>query len=70
MLPQMAGSVMHNTNRVSEGKTVVIQGYCTYANGDGSAGRVEYCDIYLFEQQALKKITSYIVETKEPVQEI
>jgi hypothetical protein len=62
MLAEMAGSKMNNTNIIKATDTIAIQGYCSYTNQDDTPGRVEYCDIYKFDEQKLFSITSYIIE--------
>ena len=52
-----------NTNTIIQGDYVVVEGYCTYTV-DGKEGRVNYCDVFLFEGSLLKTITSYAIELK------
>ena len=65
MLVDMAGAVMTNTNAVVADNVVVIQGYCRYTGPDNSPGRVEYCDVYKFQNEQLAHITSYIIEVTQ-----
>lgn len=62
MLAEMASSTMNNTNYIKSHDTIAIQGFCSYTNQDDSPGRVEYCDIYKFNNDKLISITSYIIE--------
>ena len=62
MLSEIASSTMNNTNYIVSDNTVVVQGYCSYTNQDNTPGRVEYCDIFRFNNTKLQEITSYIIE--------
>jgi len=62
MLADMAGAEMTNTNKIIADDKVVIQGHCGYTGPDNTPGKVEYCDIYRFDNEKLVEITSYIIE--------
>jgi ketosteroid isomerase-like protein len=64
MLEEMTGSVLTNTNHIIGEDAIATEGYCTYSN-DGKPGRVQYCDVYKFDGEKVKEITSYCIEIKE-----
>jgi len=61
MLAEMTGSVLTNDNTVEAENQIVIQGKCVYFDADGKESIVQYCDIYWFEKEKLKHITSYCI---------
>ena len=65
MLAEMASSSMNNTHHIVTDNTVVVQGYCSFTNQDNTPGKVEYCDIFRFNEDKLVEITSYIIEVVE-----
>ena len=65
MLAEMASSSMNNTHHVVTDNTVVVQGFCSFTNQDNTPGKVEYCDIFRFNNEKLVEITSYIIEVVE-----
>ena len=65
MLAEMASSSMNNTHHVVTDNTVVVQGYSSFTNQDNTPGKVEYCDIFRFNDNKLVGITSYIIEVLE-----
>ncbi|MHA4842536.1 nuclear transport factor 2 family protein [Flavitalea antarctica] len=65
MLAEMDNSSMTNTHHIVTDDTVVVQGYSSFTNQDNSPGKVEYCDIFRFDNNKLVEITSYIIEVLE-----
>ena len=63
MAEEMTGSVLTTTKHIIGEHAIATEGYCDYIN-EGKPGRVEFCDIYSFEGEKLKEITSYVVEVK------
>ncbi len=61
MLDEIAGSALINTRTIVQEDAVAIEGYCAFTNADGKLGRVEYCDVYIFSQGMIRKITSYCI---------
>jgi uncharacterized protein len=64
MMTDMQGSTPVITNEFVSGNQGVIEGYFEYKSEDGSKGVVDFCDVYVFENEKLKKVTSYVVERK------
>lgn len=61
MKVEMASAVLTNTNLTAENDTVVVEGFCQSANESGEPANVRYCDVYRFENEQLKHITSYCI---------
>ncbi len=63
MLEGMDGT-LSNTQVIEEGNSIAIEGNCNYTGEDGKPARVDYCDIYSFEDGKIVKITSYCISIK------
>jgi len=61
MLVEMESSVLTNANILEAGNQIVIEGKCRYFNAKGEESFVNYCDIYCFENNKIKTITSYCI---------
>ena len=64
MLVDMANSTLNNTNYIVSENAIVIEGYCDYVNENNAPGKLEYCDVYNFNGEKIKQITSYCIEIK------
>lgn len=64
MLKETANTTFKNSNVVVENNTIVVEGNCKFLNEDDTEGMVSYCDIFLFENDRISKITSYCIENK------
>lgn len=64
MLVVMANSTLINTSHIVSEDLIAVQGYCNYMNENDTPGRVEYCDVYRFNEGKLHEITSYCIEIK------
>jgi hypothetical protein len=61
MLIEMAASELVNNNIIETKEQIVIEGNCRYFDAEGKEGFVNYCDIYRFENDKIKTITSYCI---------
>ncbi|ABG61020.1 nuclear transport factor 2 family protein [Cytophaga hutchinsonii] len=61
MLPEMKGAVLTNDNVIQNENQIVIEGKCRYFDAEGKEAFVSYCDIYRFENDTIKTITSYCI---------
>jgi ketosteroid isomerase-like protein len=61
MTAEMASSQLDNTNIVTENDRVAIEGNCKYVNAEHKPAQVRYCDVYTFENEKIKGITSYCI---------
>jgi ketosteroid isomerase-like protein len=61
MLTEMASSVLTNDNCIETENQIVIEGKCRYFDAEGKEAFVHYCDIYRFEKDKIKTITSYCI---------
>ncbi len=57
-------TVLNNLLIIEDKNSVAITGFCEYVNEKKLAGKVEYCDVYRFEEMQLKEITSYCIDLK------
>jgi len=58
---EMAGSELVNERIIETSDQIVIEGKCRYFNIEGKESFVHYCDIYLFENDKIKTISSYCI---------
>ncbi len=63
MHEEMSSSQLTNTGIIVEGNRVAIEGYCNYTNAENKPAQVQYCDVYHFEQDKIKTITSYCIDS-------
>ena len=63
MMTEMDASSLYNINVIAENNYVAIEGNCNFTNEEGEAESVEYCDIFRFEEEKIKTITSYLVSS-------
>ena len=61
MLIEMASSELVNDRIIETENQIVIEGKCRYFDIEGKESFVHYCDIYLFENNKMKTITSYCI---------
>ncbi|WP_018341506.1 nuclear transport factor 2 family protein [Cytophaga aurantiaca] len=61
MLTEMESSELTNNNIIETNEQIVIEGKCRYFDAEGKDAFVNYCDIYLFENDKIKTITSYCI---------
>ncbi len=64
MMTEMDRSKLNNTNQIGDDDLIAVQGYCDYVKENNEPGRLEYCDVYRFNDEKLQAITSYCIETK------
>jgi predicted SnoaL-like aldol condensation-catalyzing enzyme len=64
MMTEMDGSKLNNTNQIGDDDLIAVQGYCDYVKENNEPGKLEYCDVYRFNNEKLQAITSYCIETK------
>lgn len=50
---------------IQEGNKVASTGYMMMPTKEGNKSEMRFCDLYEFEAEKIKKITSYIVEIKK-----
>lgn len=65
MLIEIGNSALINTSQIIGENVIAVQGYCDYVNENSTAGRIEYCDVYSFNEEKLREITSYCIEIKK-----
>ena len=63
MLQEMEGSILSNTNVIIQDNHIAIEGNCNYTNENNEPAQVEYCDVYLCDQEKIKSITSYCISS-------
>lgn len=61
MLVEMASAVLTNDNSIETENQIVIEGKCRYFDAEEKESFVSYCDVYLFENSKIKRITSYCI---------
>lgn len=61
MLVEMEGAELTNDDVIEAAGRIVIEGKCRYRDADGKEAVVNYCDLYRFEQNKIKTITSYCI---------
>ncbi len=52
-------------NLISDGKAVAIDGTATFTNKENKLIQISSCDVYQFEEQQIKNITSYCIITNK-----
>ena len=57
-------TVLNNVTIIEEGNNIAITGYCNFVDEKKGESRVDYCDVYQFENNQLKKIVSYCIDVK------
>lgn len=63
MITEIGSSTLNNINVIAENNCVAIEGNCHFTNEEGKAAAVEYCDVFLFEKEKIKTITSYLASS-------
>lgn len=58
---EMTSAALTNDNFIESENQIVIEGKCRYFDTEGKAAFVHYCDIYRFENNQIKTITSYCI---------
>jgi ketosteroid isomerase-like protein len=61
MLKESANTTFKNSNMVVENNQIVVEGNCKFLNEDKTEGEVNYCDVYIFNEDKIAKITSYCI---------
>lgn len=61
MLIEIASSELVNDSIIETPDQIVIEGKCRYFDAEGKEAFVHYCDIYRFENDIIKTITSYCI---------
>ena len=64
MTSAMDGSVLANENYIETENQIAIQGRCSYLNEAKQESLIQYCDIYVFENSKIKRITSYCIDKR------
>jgi hypothetical protein len=67
MLKETAHTTFKNSNMVVENNTIVVEGNCKFFNEYKTEGEVSYCDVFLFENDKISKITSYCIKNKPKI---
>jgi len=63
MTIEMGSSQLDNTNIIVENDRVAIEGNCKYLNSEQKPAQIRYCDVYTFENEKIKVITSYCISS-------
>lgn len=61
MMVEMASAALINNNSIETENQIVIEGKCRYFDIEGKESFVQYCDIYRFQSNKIKHITSYCI---------
>ena len=61
---EIGKTVLNNLQIIEDKNCVAINGFCEYVNETKLPGKVEYCDVYTFEELQLKEINSYRIDVK------
>ena len=60
----IGATILNNVTVIEESNNIAITGFCNFVDEKTGAGRVDYCDVYEFENNLLKKIISYCIDVK------
>ncbi len=62
--PQIASLRVVIDRMIEEGNTVVAEGRVTLTKKDGTTMKVQFCDLFDFEGERIRRKTSYAAEVK------